>query len=145
VTYKYDGVHEKKETVVKEEIKKEVRKEEVMEVPKEVVGHTHEPNIVTIAPGAPAEVIKKTTTTTTIDPPDHHHRHQDLAVMVPRHQSEHDIRREIRALEAEAEALRLERRIDKDEDWETERRGKKDIYRVERNRKGRMALIRSTH
>lgn len=103
------------------------------------------PDIVTVAPGGYEEIRKTKTTTTTIDPPDHHHHHQDLAVAIPRrhHQSERDIRREIEELEAEAEALRLERKTDRE--WETESRGKKDVYRVERNRKGRMALVRSTH
>lgn len=95
-------------------------------------------------PAAPGELVKKTiTTTTTIDPPDHHHRHQDLAVAIPRRMTEHDIKREIEMLEAERRLLRYER----DGDWELveHRDRKKDIYRVERDRKGRLALIRSAH
>jgi hypothetical protein len=144
VTYKYDGVTGEKE-VVKETKKEEVKKEEIITSPPVPVAS--KPNVVTVAPGTGhTELVKKTTTTTTtIDPPDHHHHHQDLAVAIPRQRqlSERDIRREIAELEAEAEALRLERRTDRD--WETEPRGKKDIYRVERNRKGRMALVRSAH
>jgi hypothetical protein len=145
VTYKYDGVTGEKEEVVKETKKEEVKKEEV--ISSSPVPIASKPNVVTVAPSTGhTELVKKTTTTTTtIDPPDHHHHHQDLAVVVPRQRqlSERDIRREIAELEAEAEALRLERRTERD--WETEPRGKKDIYRVERNRKGRMALVRSAH
>jgi hypothetical protein len=65
------------------------------------------------------ELVRRTTTrTTVIDPPDHHHHHQDLAIVVPRGQMDREIRREIRALEAEREALRYER----EGDWSVDRR-----------------------
>jgi hypothetical protein len=117
VTYKYEG---------NEEVKEE-KKEEIEE-----------------------DVIKKTTTTTIVEPPAHHHHHQDLAVVVParRHADEESIRREIAALEAERRLLKLERSDrHRDGEWEvieTDRRPK-DVIRVEKDRKGRMALVRSAH
>jgi len=156
----------KKKIVKKEEVKitepdgtkieekkveiREEKKEDIKEVKKEEKKEGHGPPPFPL-PGAPVggELVKKTTTTTTIvDPPDHHHRHQDLAVMVPRPLSEREIRREIRALEAERQALKLERAADyrlgaaerlRDGDWEIIERDdrKKDIYRVERDRRVR--------
>jgi hypothetical protein len=134
-------------------------------------------------PPVEEELIRRTTTTTTvIDPPDHHHHHQDLAIVVPRAQTDREIRREIRALEAEREALRFERegelRLEKVDrrrsggDWDLvllEREGRdyrhddydnyhrhrhihrhhhsrpREVVRVEQDRKGRMALVRSRH
>jgi hypothetical protein len=98
-------------------------------------------------PPVEEEIIKKTTTTTTkiVEPPMDHHHHQDLAVVVPskhRH-SDADIRREIALLERERRLLQMER----DGDWEiVDRRPReRDVYRVEKDRKGRMALVRSAH
>ena len=79
--------------------------------------------------------------------------------MVPQHRSDRDIRAEIRALEVERRALRLERDADErrliaerirdrdDYDFEIiERRDRdRDVVRVEKDRKGRMALVKSTH
>jgi len=94
------------------------------------------------------EIIRrtKTTTTTFLDPPDHHHHHQDLAVM-SRDRDEDQIRREIKALALERRSLRSERDsvYESERDWtvvERERRPR-DLVRVERDRKGRMALVRS--
>jgi len=75
-------------------------------------------------------------------------------------QSEHDIRREIKALEAERRALKLEREADerryqaaliRDSDYEIiesidrPRERSRSVVRVEKDRKGRLALVRSTH
>lgn len=78
--------------------------------------------------------------------------------------SDREIRREIASLEAERRALRLEREADEKravvlairdrDDYEViERREiiedrpsrEREILRVEKDRKGRMALVRSTH
>jgi hypothetical protein len=122
------------------------------------------------------EHVRRTTTTTTvIDPPDHHHRHQDLAIVVPRGQSDRELRREIRALEEERRALRYDRGSDwgrleevdrrrSGGDWDMvirehehrdyhdhhgrnnhhhHHRRPREVVRVEQDRKGRMALVRS--
>jgi hypothetical protein len=92
------------------------------------------------------EVIRRRTITTIIDPPDHHHHHQDLAVVAPRYRDEDSIRREIRALEHERHSLKAERETvyESERDWEVDhRRRSRDVIRVERDRKGRMALVRS--
>lgn len=77
-----------------------------------------------------------------------------LTVVVPeRHRrSERDIKTEIRRLEAEKRALRLERdadvrliEADRLRDREYEIVEPRDIVRVEKDRRGRMALVRSTH
>jgi hypothetical protein len=84
-----------------------------------------------------------------MDPPDHHHHHQDLAIVEPRYRDEASLRREIRALEAERHALRSERGsvYESERDVEIVERGRRprDIVRVERDRKGRLALVRSAH
>lgn len=89
-----------------------------------------------------------------------------LAVLVPERKSDREIRREILNLEAERRALRLEREADdkravslaiRDRDGYdvVERREvieerpfrerEKEVIRVEKDRKGRMALVKSTH
>jgi len=82
------------------------------------------------------EIVKRTTTTKVIDPPDHHHHHQDL--IVPDHhgrQSDSELRREIRALEAERAALQLERNAERSSDWR--------MVEAERIRDGRRIRQRS--
>jgi hypothetical protein len=93
------------------------------------------------------DLIKRTKITTTIiDPPDHHHHHQDLAVVTPRHRDNSSIRREIKELERERRSLRSEREsVYEEKDVEYRGRRPRDIVRVERDRKGRMALVRSAH
>jgi hypothetical protein len=147
---------------ITEKVEKVEKREEIREP-----GHHHlpPPPPPPTAPLSEEEVIRRITTTktTTIDPPDHHHHHQDLAVMVPdRHRhSDAMIRREIEDLEAERKALRLERAADwrlveaerlRDGEWElVERERERDrtrprnVIRVEKDRKGRMALVRSAH
>jgi hypothetical protein len=169
--------------------KKEIKKEEIT-----TDGHTVQTIEKTVEkeeitkeerPRPPEEeLVRRTTTTTTavVDPPDHHHRHQDLAIVVPRPQTDREIRREIRALEAEREALRYERegdwRMDKVDrrrsggDWDVVLRERdvrddrhddydhyhrhrhmhrhhhsrpREVVRVEQDRKGRMALVRTRH
>lgn len=89
-----------------------------------------------------------------------------LTLLVPERKSDREIRREIANLEAERRALRLERDADerraltlavRDRDgYEVvERREvieerpfrehEREVIRVEKDRKGRMALVRSTH
>jgi hypothetical protein len=89
-----------------------------------------------------------------------------LALLVPDRKSDREIRREIASLEAERRALRLERESDdnravalsiRDRDgYEVvERREviedrpyrerEREVVRVEKDSKGRMALVRSTH
>jgi hypothetical protein len=148
-----------------ERVEKKVEKEEI----KTEDRHAHqEPE---------SELVRRTTTTTTVmDPPDHHHHHQDLAIVVPRGQTDREIRREIRALEAERQALRFERGADWGRLEEVDHRRRsagewdlvvrerdyrdyhdhghhhhnhhhrpRDVVRVEQDRKGRMALVRSRH
>lgn len=67
-------------------------------------------------------------------------------LMVPsrHHQSDRDIKDEIRALEHERQLLRYER--DGEYDVVIERRPRrKSVVRVEKDRKGRLALVRSTN
>jgi hypothetical protein len=143
---------------ITETVEKVEKNEEIRELE-----HHHPPP--PPAPLSEEEVIRRITTTktTTIDPPDHHHHHQDLAVMIPdRHRhSDAMVRREIEDLEAERKALRLERAADwrlveadrlRDGEWElVERERERDrtrprnVIRVEKDRKGRMALVRSAH
>jgi hypothetical protein len=85
-----------------------------------------------------------------------------LTIVLPERgrQSDHDIRREIKALEAERRALKLEREADerryqaaiiRDSDYEIiesidrPRERSRSVVRVEKDRKGRLALVRSTH
>ncbi|KAI9693035.1 MAG: hypothetical protein M1822_005030 [Bathelium mastoideum] len=77
-----------------------------------------------------------------------------LTVIVPEHRrrSERDIKAEIRRLEAEKRALRLERdadvrliEADRIRDREYEIVEPREVVRVEKDRRGRMALVRSTH
>jgi hypothetical protein len=78
-------------------------------------------------------------------------------------QSDHEIRREIKALEAERRALKLEREADerryqaaliRDGDYEViehvepverPRTRARSVVRVEKDRKGRLALVKSAH
>lgn len=80
-----------------------------------------------------------------------------LAVIVPdrRRKSERDIQAEIRALEAEKRALKLEReaeqrraKADKIRESEYEvvdSRRDRNVVRVEKDRRGRLAIVRSAH
>lgn len=73
-----------------------------------------------------------------------------LTVLVPeerRHRGEHDIKNEIRRLEAERQLLKYERESDRFSEYEiVERRDKeRDVVRIEKDRKGRLALVRSSH
>jgi hypothetical protein len=89
-----------------------------------------------------------------------------LTVLAPqnRYRDEQDIHREIRSLEAERRALKLEREADvirsrgTESDYELvervdrwddaprrDRARSKSVVRVEKDRKGRLALVRSTH
>jgi hypothetical protein len=82
-----------------------------------------------------------------------------LTVLSPsnRHNN-NDIQHEIRQLEAERLALRRERQRDTESDYELVERGdrwddaprrdrarSKSVVRVEKDKKGRLALVRSTH
>lgn len=110
-------------------------------------------------------------------PHHHHHHHPGTVVLAEReHRSDRDINAEIRALESERRALRLEREAEERNDlalrlrerpheeyhqlveyrdrsrprdelvvYERERSPPRNVIRVEKDRKGRMALVRSAH
>lgn len=63
------------------------------------------------------------------------------------YRTERDIREEIRALEEERRMLKYERDGDREYEFiEIEKRNpKKEVIRVDRDRKGRLALVRSAH
>lgn len=82
----------------------------------------------------------------TVLSPDHHHHHHDDRTLVRRDvhvRSERDIKDEIRLLEHERRLLKYER----EGDYEiVERRDpKREVIRVDKDRKGRLALVRSAH
>ncbi len=80
-----------------------------------------------------------------------------LTIVAPahKHRSDREIKSEIRALEAEKRALVLEREAEtkliqadriRESDYEViDSRKDRDVVRVERDRKGRLALVRSSH
>jgi len=79
-----------------------------------------------------------------------------LAVVVPerRRKSARNIESEIRALEAEKRALKLEREADqrrakaeriREAEYEVVDRRDRNVVRVEKDRRGRLAIVRSTH
>lgn len=82
-----------------------------------------------------------------------------LTVLSPsnRHRDSDDIRSEIRELEQERRLLRRERErvtdsdyelVEREDRWDEPRKNRarsKSVVRVEKDRKGRMALVRSTH
>jgi hypothetical protein len=98
-------------------------------------------------------------------PPRHHHEHYEerieesnhiggpLTVLVPEERrivhrerdfrSEREIREEIRALEDERRMLKYER--DGDVEIVERRERPREVIRIEKDRKGRMALVRSAH
>ena len=100
-----------------------------------------------------------------MSPPRHSHEHFEerieesnhiggpLTVLVPEERrvtrierdvrSEREIKDEIRALEAERRMLRYER--DGDFEIVERREPRREVIRVEKDRKGRMALVRSAH
>ena len=99
------------------------------------------------------------------------HNHGTLVVQEREYRSDRDIQGEIARLEAERRALRLEREADekrdmamrvREDDYQlveyrdrprevrevvefVEKEPAKNVVRVEKDRKGRMALVRSTH
>jgi hypothetical protein len=60
------------------------------------------------------------------------------------HRAERDIREEIRSLEEERRMLKYEREGDREYEF-IERTPRKEVVRVDRTRKGRLALVRSAH
>lgn len=152
VTYKY--TEEIKEGGVKEEIKEEIKEEKA-----ELVAPPPPPP----PPPAPIideKIIRKEVITESAP------AHTALAALQLHdhgRRSDRDIRDEIRALEAEREALRLERRADRklleaerfredrDYEWElVERREsrpavREEVVRVEKDRRGKLALVKSSH
>ena len=116
--------------------------------------HHHVPEPVVVAPPAhhhdiiePGPVV--------IEPP-HHHNHYHGHT----HRNDREIHAEIRALEAEKRALQLEREAEKRlvladrvregdsvSGYEVAERKEKerDVVRVEKDKKGRLALVRSNH
>jgi len=69
---------------------------------------------------------------------------RSLVIRKDDHRSERDIREEIRSLEEERRMLKYEREGDREYEF-IERTPKKEIVRVDRDRKGRLALVRSAH
>jgi hypothetical protein len=81
---------------------------------------------------------------TVLVPGDHRHIDERRITRVERDiRSERDIKDEIRQLEAERRMLRYER----EGDFEIieRREPRREVVRVEKDRKGRMALVRSAH
>ncbi|EDU44387.1 hypothetical protein L13192_03833 [Pyrenophora tritici-repentis] len=70
--------------------------------------------------------------------------HRSLVIRKDDRRSERDIREEIRSLEEERRMLKYEREGDREYEF-IERAPKKEIMRVDRDRKGRLALVRSAH
>jgi hypothetical protein len=60
------------------------------------------------------------------------------------HRDSRDIREEIRSLEEERRMLKYEREGDREYEF-VERTPRKEVMRVDRDRKGRLALVRSAH
>lgn len=106
--------------------------------------------------------------------PSHHHHGSALVVQEREYRSDRDINAEIRALETERRALRFEREAEQKRDmamrlrqrrsaddlqlveyrrpareelvvYEREKSPPRNVIRVEKDRKGRMALVRSAH
>jgi len=100
---------------------------------------------------------KVTTTTTTIDPPDHQPYHQDLALVVPNRRRSKSRRREIKELEERAMVLRqtadwqVVEADYRDGEWELverqrrEEKPRRNSISVRKDRKGRLAMVRSLH
>ena len=81
-----------------------------------------------------------------------------LTIVLPersRGRTDRDVKAEIRALEAERRAIKLEREAEekrmqaerlRDSEYEiVESSRDRDVVRIEKDRKGRLALVRSTH
>lgn len=79
-----------------------------------------------------------------------------MTVVVPERRSDREIKDEIRRLENERRALQLERRADelrlapteyRETEYEIieERPRERNVIRVDKDRKGRLALVRSSH
>lgn len=79
--------------------------------------------------------------------------HGPATAFLPEHRSlvrrddrrtERDIREEIRSLEEERRLLKYEREGDREYEF-VERAPRREVMRVDRDRKGRLALVRSAH
>ena len=76
--------------------------------------------------------------------PDRREEHERRITRVERDvRSERDIKEEIRSLEAERQMLRYER--EGDYEFVERREPRREVVRIEKDRKGRMALVRSAH
>jgi len=79
------------------------------------------------------------------------HIHGPLTVLVPDERRdrrvihERDIKDEIQALETERRLLKYERERDNDYEIIERREPRREVIRVEKDRKGRLALVRSAH
>lgn len=62
---------------------------------------------------------------------------------IVRRRSERDIREEIRSLEEERRMLKYERDADRDYEFIETRPARREVIRVDKDRKGRLALVRS--
>lgn len=142
-----------------------------------IVAETRSPPPAPLAPPPPAapEYYEERKTIIEERAPSHHHHAGSLVLSERHHQSDRDINQEIRALEAERRALRLERDAEQKRDlamrirdpsseefqmveyrnrsrprgdlvvYEREKSPPRNVIRVEKDRKGRMALVRSSH
>ena len=59
--------------------------------------------------------------------------------------SDREIKEEIRALEEERRMLKYERETEVDYEFVEKREPRREVIRIEKDRKGRMALVRSAH
>jgi len=131
------------------------------EVVKEVIREIVVPASLPPPPPPPMSVhggtVKYAETMRSMSPPRHerfeerieesNHIGGPLTVLAPEnrrgHRSERDIREEIRSLEDERRMLKYER--ESDYEFIERREPRKEIVRVEKDRRGRMALVRSAH
>lgn len=126
-------------------------------------------------PPAPPEFYEEHKTIIEERAPSHHHHAGTVILAEREHRSDRDINAEIRALESERRALRYEREADEKRDlahrlrerteeeyqmveyrspsrhreelvvYEREKSPVRNVIRVEKDKKGRMALVRSAH
>jgi len=119
--------------------------------------HSHHPQF---APPPPAPLSHYAQSIRSASPPRHEHYEErieesnhiggPLTVLVPEERrmtrSERDIKEEIRRLEDERRMLKYEREGDYEVVERIERREpRREVVRIDKDRKGRLALVRSAH
>lgn len=150
-------------------------KSSISQMPRSRSRRTSSPAPLAPPPPAAPEYYEERKTIIEERAPSHHHHAGSLVLSERHHQSDRDINQEIRALEAERRALRLERDAEQKRDlamrirdpsseefqmveyrnrsrprgdlvvYEREKSPPRNVIRVEKDRKGRMALVRSSH